>query len=213
MDSSVVIKGSKNGITILINSPMRYDELLEVLKDKFSRGKDFFKDSSMALQIKGMHLTQRQEIEIIHLIEEYSDMKIICLVDDNEVTNARFLKSIREREYLKHIENGLILRGTLHAGQCFETKKSAILLGSVEAGAKLVSGGNIIILGALYGEAYAGLDNGNSSYIIALDMKPQYLKIETHYAKHSNQFHRFRKNGPKIAYISRGKICINSLTI
>lgn len=212
MSSSVVIKGSKNGIVILINEEMRYDELIEILKEKFSQGKKFFKDASVALQIKGMHLTQRQECEIIRLIENHSDLKIICLVDDNEITNARFLRAIKEREYLNHIENGLILRGTLHAGQSFETKKSAILIGNVEAGAKLVSGGNLIILGKLYGEAYAGMDYDGHNYIIALDMKPQFIKIETQYAKHLNRMNRFRKNGPKIAYISKGKICINSLS-
>ena len=46
-------------------------------------------------------------------------------------------------------------------------QKSLIILGDVGPGAKVISGGNIIVLGALRGHAYAGIDNDDNCFIAA----------------------------------------------
>lgn len=211
MNNSVIIKGNKDGLTILVNEEIRYDELLEVLKVKFSDSRGFFKKASMALAIKGISLTESQEREIIDIIEEYSEMKIICLVDDNEINNARFYRAIKEKEYLEQTQTGQFVKGTLHKGQFFESQKSVIILGNVEPGAKVISGGNIIVLGALKGYAFAGADNNNNCFIAALEMSPVQIKINNAAAKYPDRFKFVRRKGPKIAYLYGDGICIDNI--
>lgn len=211
MNNSVLIKGCKNGLTIHVDEGLRYDEFIEVLKEKFSESRHFFKDATMAISIKGIQLTQKQEMEIINVIEANSDMKVICLVDENEVTNERFLKAIKEKEVLDRTMNGLIFKGTLRSGQVFETPKSLIVLGDVNPGAKIVSGGNIIVLGALRGHAFAGADNNDNCFIAALEMNPIQLKINDCIARCPDKFRMLRRRGPKIAYLFKQSICIDNI--
>lgn len=211
MNNSVMIKGCKDGLTILVNEDMRYDELIEVLKEKFADSRSFFKKASMALAIKGVNLTESQEREIIDIIEAYSGMNIICLVDDSEVNNARFYRAIREREYLEHTQTGQFVKGTLRKGQVFESPKSVIVLGDVNPGAKVISGGSIIVLGELKGYAFAGADNDNRCFIAALNMNPCRIKINNITAGCTGKFHYIRKKGPKIAFLCRNCICIDTI--
>lgn len=211
MNNSVIIKGSKDGLTISVRDAIRYDELLKVLKTKFSESRSFFKNASIALAIEGMELTENQEREIINLIEEYSDMKIFCLVDDREVNNARFYQAIKDKEYIRQTQTGQFIKGTLKKGQVFETAKSVVVLGNVEKGAKVISNGNIIIMGALNGFACAGADNENRCFIAALNMNPHLIKINQKTAKCSERFRFIRNRGPKIAYLHHGAICIDNI--
>lgn len=60
-----------------------------------------------------------------------------------------------------------------------------ILLGTAEAGAELIAVGNIIVIGGLYGTAHAGCNGHNGSYILAMDMKPECLKIAAFEAEYT----------------------------
>lgn len=211
MKNSVLIKGSKNGLTILVDEGLRYEEFIEVLKEKFSESRQFFKKAKMALSIKGIMLTQQQENEVIGIIETSCDMKIICLIDEDEVTNERFLKAINEKETLERTTTGYFYKGTLRSGQFFETKKSLIVLGDVNPGAKVISGGNIIVLGALRGHAYAGINNDDNCFIAAMEMVPLQLKINDCIARSPDKFRILRKRGPKIAYLYKDTICIDNI--
>ncbi|MDD6570937.1 MAG: septum site-determining protein MinC [Thermoflexaceae bacterium] len=211
MNNSVIIKGSKDGLTILVNEDMRYDELIGVLKEKFAESRSFFKKASMALAIKGIELTECQEREIIDVIETYSEMKIICLVDDSEVNNARFYRAMKEKEYLERTRTGQFVRGTLHKGQIFESPVSVIVLGDVNPGAKVISGGNIIVMGELGGYAFAGADNDNKCFIAALNMNSCQIKINNVSARCTEKFRFLRRKGPKIAYLCNDGMCIDTL--
>lgn len=211
MKNSVLIKGCKNGLTIIVDEGLRYDEFIEVLKVKFSESRQFFRNANMALSIKGIVLTEKQEREVISIIEDNSDMKIICLVDEDEVTNERFLKAIKEKEVLDRTLNGQFYKGTLRSGQFFESPKSVIVLGDVNPGAKVVSGGNIIVLGALRGHAFAGADNNDNCFIAAMEMNPIQLKINDCIARAPDKFRMIRRRGPKIAYLYKQSICIDNI--
>lgn len=211
MNNSVLIKGSKDGLTISVREAVRYDELLEVLKTKFSGSRNFFKNASIALAIEGIELTENQEREIVDLIEEYSDMKICCLVDDREVRNARFYQAIRDKEYIRQTQTGQFIKGTLRKGQVFETAKSVIVLGNVDKGARIVSNGNIIIMGELNGFACAGAGSETPCFVAAFHMNPRFIRINHKTAKCPDRFRFIRNRGPKIAYLDRGNICIDNI--
>lgn len=211
MNNSVIIKGNKDGLTILVNEELHYEEFIEVLKVKFQDSKNFFRRASMALAIKGIKLTEKQERQIIDIIEECSEMKIICLVDDNEVTNARFIRAKKNQEYLEKSQTGTFFKGNIKRGEIFESKNSVIILGDVSFGATVISAGNIVVLGSLKGYAYAGADNEDNCFIAALDMKPSHLKINDVSAKTSGYFKLLSSRGPKIAYLNHKRIVVDNM--
>ena len=74
-------------------------------------------------------------------------------------------------------------KGNLRSGQVLECPTSVTLIGDVNPGARIVSTGNVVVLGALKGIACAGVDGDDSCFIFALDMQPIQLQIGRHIAK------------------------------
>ena len=82
-------------------------------------------------------------------------------------------------------------------------------------GCKVVSTGNIIILGGLYGEAYAGAAGDGNTYVVALEMEPEKIKIGDFKYKSANKQKKWGirpKVQPKIAYIEDERIVFDPLT-
>ncbi len=72
---------------------------------------------------------------------------------------------------------GQFYRGTLRRGQILETESSIIVLGDVNPGSSVIAAGDIVVLGSLRGNAYAGGNGRPGHYIAALEMAPQKIKI------------------------------------
>ena len=72
---------------------------------------------------------------------------------------------------------GEFYRGTLRSGQVLESEASITIIGDVNPGAKVVSGGNIVVLGALKGNAQAGIYGNSDCFILALEMDPIQIQI------------------------------------
>ena len=72
---------------------------------------------------------------------------------------------------------GEFYRGTLRSGQVLESDASITILGDVNPGAIVSSGGNIVVLGALKGNACAGIYGDDKCFILALEMDPIQIQI------------------------------------
>lgn len=77
--------------------------------------------------------------------------------------------------------NAVICAQTFRSGQRYETEHSLIVIGDVNWGAEIVSGGDIFVLGTLRGVAHAGAfaqeESSNSKRIFALHLDPTQLRI------------------------------------
>lgn len=112
-------------------------------------------------------------------------------------------------------DEGQFYKGTLKNREVIETENSIVVLGDVYPGSAVMSGGNIIILGGLYGEAYAGGTGREDCYIVALEMEPERLKIGDFKYKTNAKQSKWGirpKVQPKIAHLKNGKIVFDPLT-
>lgn len=83
-------------------------------------------------------------------------------------------------------------KGCLRSGQILESSSSITLVGDVNPGAKIVSEGNIVVLGSLKGNACAGAGGDRGCFIYALEMRPLQLQIGDIIAKSPD-----KEKGPK----------------
>ena len=75
-------------------------------------------------------------------------------------------------------EPSRIVPYTIRSGQTEDFPQgSLIIYGDVNSGAEARAGGDIVILGALRGNAYAGMNGRLSSVIIAMELVPPQLQI------------------------------------
>lgn len=171
----------------------------------------------MALSVKGRKLSEEEENALLNIISENSDIHILCLVSDDEETDRMFIKAISETDFSEDGNRnsaGQFYRGTLKNGEVLETESSIVILGDVYPGSAIISARDIIVLGGLYGEAYAGGNGSEGHYVAALEMAPEKLKIGDfkYHAKEKFKWGIKPKVQPKIAYVKNKKIVMDSLT-
>ncbi len=217
MKNPVIIKSFQNGLSIYLDADMPFDDLLEEIGLKFRESAHFFKDASMVLSFEGRKLSDQEERKIINTITDNSELNVMCIMGKNEETNKNFIKALQKISFHQQImENaGQFYKGTLKDGQMLETENSIIVLGDVYPGACVVSSKDIVILGGLYGQAYAGGNGAEGHFVVALEMSPEKLKIGDFKYKTSEKQSKWSikpKVQPKIAYVEDGRVIIEPIT-
>lgn len=225
MKQAVIVKGNINrgakGITVILDKDMPYQELQKRVAEKFRELSGFLEQSRMAVAFEGRNLTSSQEQQLLDIITENSGIEVLYLVEDDperETLYAQKLEAAMRLQQQKPVDN-MFYKGTLRSGQVVESESSVVIIGDVNPGGKVVSGGNIIILGALKGVACAGITGNRQAFVVALEMKPTQIRIDNIVAKCGDvpsARHRLKKKKvvdetPKIAVLREENIFIENL--
>ena len=96
MKSNVIIKGNKNGIKLVLDDKLPFDKLKGEVAKKFKSSAGFFKDSSVALEFAGRNLSQDEQVEIIDIINENSDINIVCISDGGDEAEKEYKNVVNE---------------------------------------------------------------------------------------------------------------------
>lgn len=214
MSQNVLIKSFQNGLNVILDPDAEFEAIIKSLEQKFQESGKFFQDARMALSIEGRVLTTEEEKRVIDTICNVSGLDIVCVVGKDENQNQMYLKAIHQTSFSSNRNNGQFYRGTLKNGQILETETSIVILGDVYPGSVVVSTKDIIVLGGLYGEAYAGGSGESGHFVVALDMSPEKLKIgdQKYRAEKIQKWSIKPKVQPRIAFMKNKKIIIEPLT-
>ncbi len=213
----MILKSFPNGILVILDGTISFQELLADIAAKFREADGFFKDASVAISIEGRELTEEQEREILDAITQNSRLKILCLMGKDEEKNLKFLGVQNKLNFQNDENSGQFYRGTLKDGASIETEHSIIILGDVCEGSCVYSNKDIVVLGTLTGDVYAGAGGNSNHFVVALNMLPGVLQIGDYvYNSQPQKTPRwgFKKpqTVPKIAYTHNGEVQIESIT-
>ena len=232
MDNSVIIKGSKNGITVFLDEEMPFEELLENVSDKFKNASKFFNNATMAISFDGRNLSAEEEKRILNVISDVSELNIVCVLDENNDIKSVYEEAVKkamnsfnishqpERQKITDPKTTcMFYKGTLRSGQVFEADGSVVVLGDVNPGGKVVAKGSVIVLGSLKGNIFAGVDGNENALVVALEMSPMQIKIGDIIARSSdsgvNKISKGKNKSkilePKIAYVYDQNIYVEDL--
>lgn len=182
MAQSVMIKSNRYGINLILDGAEPFEQLLEDVVEKFRASEKFFKDAELAISFEGRTLSDEEENRIVDAITENTSIRILCVMQNGGEKEAEMKRKLDEycnaaRQQYADSNSGDFYRGTLRSGQVIESEASVTVIGDVNPGAKVISGGNIVIIGALKGNAHAGSGGDQNSFIFALDMDPIQIQI------------------------------------
>lgn len=233
MKNSVVIKGNKYGIIVMLDDSLSFSELKEAVALKFKESSKFLGDSAMGITFEGKSLNDDEIRELLDIIAENSNLNIVCVMDTDKQREELFKTAVEsvsevvEETVQENIQTeddaslytpgseGQFYRGTLRSGQVIECEGSIVILGDVNPGAKVVSSGNVVILGALKGTVYAGVTGDASAFVVALEMSPMQIRIGDYIARSSDNTGKIKskkaKAETKIAFVENGNIYIEPL--
>lgn len=211
MNNSVIIKGNKYGIIVILDPEIEFEELKSNMIEKFKESSKFFGNAKMAITFEGKELSIQEQREVLDIIAENTDLTVVCVIDNDEEKEQLFKKSIDEKLLELNTNTGQFYKGNLRSGQVLEVETSVIIIGDVKPGARVVSKGNVIILGSLKGTVFAGATGNINSFVVALDMSPMQIRIADTIARAPDKPIKDVVKEAKIAFMENGNIYIEPL--
>lgn len=162
MRNPVGINMKRDEIVIRISEGAEHREIIECLNKKIPALKKLYKTEKTPIFVMGKVLKNKEINEIKKIIQENIDVEVNF--DSPKVLGLHGIKKVFEKD----IENSetKFHKGSLRSGQKIEFEGSLVILGDVNAGAEVIAGENIVVLGELRGLAHAGA-KGNKKAIIA----------------------------------------------
>lgn len=169
---NVVIKGTKNGLTLHLNDDCSYEDIKQELEKKLSLTSREHEDRPLLpviVEIGNRYLSKKQQEELKDLVRTKKN-----LVVDKIVSNVI---TIEEAEKLKAEEEVVTVARIVRSGQVLEVTGDLLLIGDVNPGGTVRAGGNIFVMGALRGIAHAGCNGNEQAVITASLLSPSQLRI------------------------------------
>lgn len=162
MRNPVGINMKKDEIVVRISEGAEHKEVIECLNKKMPALKKLYKTEKTPIFVMGKVLKNKEINEIKKLIQDNIDVEVNF--DSPKVLGLHGIKRVFEKD----IQNSetKFHKGSLRSGQKIEFEGSLVVLGDVNAGAEVIAGENIVVLGVLRGLAHAGA-KGNKKAIIA----------------------------------------------
>ena len=150
---------------------------------------------------------------MVMAINERTNAKVIRLISNDEEMEQHFLLQQLQYDHIVSNNTGKFHRGNLNDKDVLEVDTSVVIIGDVLQGAKVISKANIIVLGRLEGNVYAGAGGNEASLIVASWMNPEKIRIaDCIYTKKQKKLFvnkKFKK--PQVASIKRGRIEVSPL--
>lgn len=184
-NNGVIVKGNKEGLNALVNLEefSGFENMLSVLTEKLSRGKKFYKDSTLYITIDTSLLNESEMEKLKKVILDEIGVKEIIIENISTLNKRKENVKEKDTEKISKVFGGIyegrtkFLRKTVRGGQCVHFPGNIVIIGDINSGAEVYAGGNIIVLGSIRGNVFAG-NNGNSKAIIAaFSLEPEILKI------------------------------------
>lgn len=173
MKNCITIQTKKDIVTIKISEEATQEEILKDLKNKLPELKKLYKDDTTPILITGKIIKNDEMDEIKEVIQgtlqveiEFDSPRILGLHGIKKTFN----KDIATSETQFH-------RGSLRSGQKIEYEGSLVILGDVNAGAEVLAGENIVVLGILRGMAHAGAKGNKEAIIAAASIESPQIRI------------------------------------
>ncbi len=191
---------------------MGFEDLKEKIADKFRDSAKFFDKAQMAISFEGRKLTNEEQREVLDIIAEETELHVVCVIENDPQKEEVFKKALDEKLMELSNTTGQFYKGNLRSGQVLESETSIIVIGDVNPGARIVSKGNIIILGSLKGTVFAGATGNTNSFVLALSMNPVQIRIADTIARAPDKPVKENLKETKIAFLENGNIYIEPLS-
>ena len=173
-DSRIQVRGNKDGINAIIDIEKfsNFNEVINVLVDRLSIGKGFYRNSILKLTANFKNIT---DSEIAKLKDELFDKIHVrdCIFEDISI------KKTEDNKVFNGIYEGKtkFIRKTIRSGQLINYPGNIVIIGDINSGAEVVAKGNIVVLGSIKGQVKAGIGGNDKSIIAAFSLQPEVLQI------------------------------------
>ena len=189
-NSIVALRAYRGGLHLIIKPHLSITEIEAAIQKEISRMNPPLNGTSIQIDLKEPTL-QEEEMAYLRskLKETYNITVREFMVASEEpasppiaaTSTTHIIAQAVNPPDSRESEPSRIIPYTMRSGQTADFPQgSLIIYGDVNSGAEVRAGGDIVVLGALRGNAHAGMSGRLSSVIIAMDLVPLQLQISTY---------------------------------
>lgn len=173
----VTIKGTRDGLTLFIDDRCSFTDACRELVDKLSVNIVQKDEPVVPVTVKlgNRFIYEDQKKQLEEIITKDNHFTVQSL-DSNVILRDEALAFLDDTEVK-------VITRIVRSGQVLEIKGDLLLIGDVNPGGKVVSTGNIYIMGSLHGVAHAGVNGDRNAIIAASYMNPSQLRIADHISR------------------------------
>lgn len=161
---AVKIKGTREGLVIMLDPTREFEEVKTSLKKKMEAAPHFFRGARFTVHGRAISPSQRLELE--SLCRRYGLVPAPQIIWPLE----------RKRKALPG-EPARLVYGHLRSGQEVRHAGHVVVVGNVHPGAQVVAEGSIIIMGHGWGSLHAGYGGNREALVTAFALNPSTLLI------------------------------------
>lgn len=230
MSDIINIKGTRNGLVIILDSTHDFEDIKKTLNSKIAAARGFFNGAKFTF-----HLNHTLTVEKTKELED-----ICCghgLVPDEKITWApthgtpdsvpTAPESDREKAMADNIrplmreaspslpsvgitdsdkKPCLLINRSLRSGHKLNYNGNVVIFGDVNPGSEITATGDVIIIGSLRGVVHAGANGDDSSVIMAYRLNPVQLRIATTISRPPENSQASKL--PELARLRKGQMII-----
>ncbi|GAA0334051.1 septum site-determining protein MinC [Bacillus carboniphilus] len=203
---NVIIKGTKDGLTLHLDDSCSFSQLLEELEIKLSGHYEGQEDKPLVqvhIQTGLRYLSEDQKEVLSDLVRQKKNL-VVGSIHSQVITREEAQKLKEENEIVS-------VTRVIRSGQVLKVPGDLLLIGDVNPGGTVIAGGNIFVMGVLRGIAHAGFEGNKEAVVVASKMTPSQLRIADSFNRAPDQYD---ENGHDMecAYIDQeGQIVIDRL--
>ena len=172
MGNVISVQTKRGKVILKIEEEATQAEIISELKKKMPELKSLYQEDSTPILVTGRVFKNREIEEIKNMIQNILEVEV--KFDSPRLglhgIKKSFSRDIATSETRFH-------RGSLRSGQKIEFEGSLVILGDVNAGAEVLAGENIVVLGILRGMAHAGAQGNKEAIIAAASIESPQIRI------------------------------------
>lgn len=199
---NVTLKGTKNGVRVIIGGTGSFSDLFDDIINKFEKARGFFSKGSCEISFEGRHISDADRLKLERRINEVlPDCTISISYAEDAVEQPKVFSDIKEG-YTRFYE------GTVRSGRLLQSEGNLVVLGDINPGSEVVAAGNIVVMGAVRGIVHAGCTGNRDAFILALNLSPTQIRIADIITRPPDDDGKRKKIVPEKAYIKDETIYI-----
>jgi septum site-determining protein MinC len=221
MSTPIAIKGTKDGLRLVLAEDAAWSDVLTALRSQLERSPEFFHGASLTIDTGGRELQPDELSAVLEVLREHSLQPAALATSSREGRSAgrsaglitqppprsdqrQPAASPGAAQRGQDADSALLVTRTLRSGQVLRHHSHITIIGDVNPGAEVIAGGSVVVWGRVRGTVHAGALGDESAVVGALELAPSLLRIAGLMARTPDQ----RPTGPETARIEAGDIVV-----
>ena len=169
---AVVLRGNQDGYQLVLDQAASFKEIKEKLRellDNLAADSNATNQISFDVLSSQRLLTAEQNQQLEQIFSEFDHFQIHKVIPD--------VITIEDAIHLKEQDNVHLATQTIRNGQTLEMKGDVLYLGLINEGGRLLTTGNIYVMGTVLGILQAGYPSGEDKVVIGDLQHAQQIRI------------------------------------